>query len=274
MESQKIYLAGDGSSKGNDLLPYALMNNGGLFGGNGNGIVDLIALLAVFNGNGFGFGGNNGRNSTAEREMIMQAIQRTGSDVTTLASSINCSVGQVQSAINALAGQICNLSAQNGQSALQIINSIQAGNQALASQLAQCCCDNKLLITQQGYENQLAIANQTAVIGGKIDAQTTLINDKFCAQEMREMQNKIDALREENSTYKTSAMTSQIVGQAVAPLNAAVAAIKSDVDGIKCKLPETFPVPANRGVYLDPCLAAQFGLGGFGLGFGNGSLWG
>jgi hypothetical protein len=36
-----------------------------------------------------------------------------------------------------------------------------------------------------------------------------MINDKFCQLEMREMQNKIDALRDEKQGYQLSALTQQ-----------------------------------------------------------------
>jgi hypothetical protein len=39
-------------------------------------------------------------------------------------------------------------------------------------------------------------------LGAKIDYQTNVINDKFCQLELRELQNKVDALREEKSTLK------------------------------------------------------------------------
>jgi hypothetical protein len=39
-------------------------------------------------------------------------------------------------------------------------------------------------------------------LGAKIDYQTTFLSDKFCELEKRELQNKIDTLREENSTLK------------------------------------------------------------------------
>jgi hypothetical protein len=39
-------------------------------------------------------------------------------------------------------------------------------------------------------------------LGAKIDYQTTFLADKFCELEKRELQNKIDGLREENSTLK------------------------------------------------------------------------
>lgn len=90
-----------------------------------------------------------------------------------------------------------------------------------------------------GYENQLANCNQTNtlqnaitsgfnslmsdnavkfnVIGAKIDAQTQIINDKFCQLEMREMQNKIEALRDEKQAYQLSAsqqaQTANIINQ-------------------------------------------------------------
>lgn len=55
------------------------------------------------------------------------------------------------------------------------------------------------------------------VIGAKIDAQTQMINDKFCQLEMREMQNKIDTLRAEKSALELglsqSAQTANIVNQ-------------------------------------------------------------
>lgn len=51
----------------------------------------------------------------------------------------------------------------------------------------------------------------------EIDAQTQIINDKFCQLEMREMQNKIDALREDKQALQLSAsqqaQTANIVNQ-------------------------------------------------------------
>lgn len=62
---------------------------------------------------------------------------------------------------------------------------------------------------------------QFNILGAKIDAQTQIINDKFCQLEMREMQSKIDALRQENSNLALAAsqqaQTANIVGQLKAP---------------------------------------------------------
>lgn len=45
--------------------------------------------------------------------------------------------------------------------------------------------------------------------GSRGEAQTQMINDKFCQLEMREMQNKIDTLRDEKQGYQLSALTQQ-----------------------------------------------------------------
>ena len=73
------------------------------------------------------------------------------------------------------------------------------------------------------YRNSLLSDNTTKfnVLGSKIDAQTQIINDKFCQLEMREMQNKIDALRQENNQLALSAsqqaQTANIVSQLKSP---------------------------------------------------------
>lgn len=86
--------------------------------------------------------------------------------------------------------------------------------------LTQMNADNRLSICQQTNTLQNAItsgfnnlssenATRFNIIGAKIDAQTQMINDKFCQLEMREMQNKIDALRDEKNALQTSAITQQ-----------------------------------------------------------------
>ena len=87
------------------------------------------------------------------------------------------------------------------------------------------------------------------------------------------MQDKLDHLREENSTFKSSAMTSQIVGQAVAPINAVLAGLQQEVAGIKCKMPETVTLNYAQATAVPNCVAAQMGLYGFNV-LNNGGFWG
>ena len=273
-----------------------LMNGGngnnGFFGGNG-GFQDIIALIviaAIFgNGNGggiFGGNGNNGQSAEA-REMIMQTLNRNGVDIAALAQAVNTSGDQILAGINSVSQAICGLGNQMGQNTNSIITAMLQGNNALASQLAQCCCDNKLAICQQtntltGAINNVAIGQergfsalgfaterQTCDIKGAINDGTQAILAGQRDAIMREMQNKIDSLREENSTFKASAMTSQIVGQATAPLGAALADLSARLAKIECATPPTFPmpylpqsgnyIPVNYGVNVNPLAGAQCG---------------
>ena len=274
-------------------------SNGGFFGNNG-GFQDIIALIviaAIFGNGNFGFGGNN-RNNSTEREMIMSAIQRNGLDLNQLASSINCSVGQIESAINAVSTQLCNVGNQIGMSGQQIINSIQSGNSALATRLADCCCQTQNAITKMGYENQLAVCNQTNTLVNTANANTLSLRDgatantnailaKLDAMQNQALQDKIAALTAQNSTLQAeisqrnqNATILNSVSQQIAPLVAGLQALQGDVDGIKCKLPPTIsvPYPTVTAVNTDLYKAAAFGAAaggyaGYGCGY-NAGFWG
>lgn len=237
--------------KGIDPNLLVAMNgkNGGNGWGNGSDFLWIIFLFFLFPllgrggwGNGFG-GGNEGGcpsgaglanliNNDNGRELFMSAIQGNGQAINNLATNLNCSVGQIQQAINGVSAKVAEVGCQVGLSSQQIINAIQAGNCQIANQMAQCCCDVKTSIERQGYENRIATINQTDdlksnantqfnILGAKIDAQTQIINDKFCQLEMREMQNKIDTLRAEKSALELSAsqqaQTANIVNQLRTP---------------------------------------------------------
>lgn len=322
MERTYVFNQDGGAGSGNGLLASilpSLQNRGidtgylmGLMGGNGNGgffgnnggfqdIIALIVIAAIFGNGNFGFGGNNNQGNSAEREMIMSAIQRNGIDLNQLAGSINCSVGQIESAINAVSTQLCNIGSQIGMSSQQIINSIQAGNSALATQLADCCCKTQNAITTMGYENQLAMCNQTNTLVNTANQNTLSLRDgatantqaiiaKLDAMQNQVLQDKIASLTAEKATLTAeisqrnqNATILNAVGQQIAPLAAGLQALQSDVDGIKCRMPATVPVqyPNIVGVNLDTYRAAAFGAyagdaaygrGGYGCGCNN--YWG
>ena len=204
--------------------------------------VIFLFFLMGWGGNGFGGFGNRGgqgegnflagqlANDTG-RELLQQAINGNGQAISQLASTLNCDVNAIQGSLNQLNQAICNVGNQVGMTAQQTINAIQQGNCQLATQLSSCCCDLKAQIADfkgdlalqmcqqtgklteainftnssvergfaaEAYERQA----QTCRLENAINAQTTLINDKFCQLEMREMQNKIDALRTENQNLK------------------------------------------------------------------------
>lgn len=254
-------------------------NNGGFFGNNG-GFQDIIALIviaAIFGNGNFGFGGwgNNGNNANStEREMIMSAIQRNGVDLSQLASSLNCSVGRIHDAIGEVSTQICNLAGQQGLSFQQVINSIQAGNCAITNQIASCCCDLKQAIGQTNvalergfssvaYETQ----RQTCDIEKAIASSTNQILEGQRAAELREMQDKMDALREKNAQQAVILNNAQQTAQ----FQAMLAPLANDLAELKCNqipvkkiaCPEQY-VPLNTSVNATYGLIPTYcGYGGF-----------
>ena len=256
----------------NGLDPNLLlaMNKNGNGWGDGSGFMWVIFLffLMGWGGNGWGGFGGNGRGAIANeinndygRSLLMDAIGGNRNALSNLATQLNCTEGQIQSAISALTSQVQSVGNQVGMSGMQTINALQQGNMQIAQQLANCCCENRLATCQQTNTLQAAINNvatgqergfanvayetqrQTCDLHNAIkDSTQTIVNGQQQAV-MREMQNKIDSLREENSTFKSSAMTSQIVGQALAPVNAVLAGLQKEVGEIKCAQPNTVTVP-------------------------------
>lgn len=220
----------------------AMMNNNGGFGGNGGWwwiwIILIFFCWGGWGGNGFGNRGGEASqlasqlNTDANTSLLMQAINGNKEAISTLSNTLNCDINSVQNALNTINASVSQIACDTKLTGAQVINAIQSGNASLASQLASCCCDVRNAITTQGYESQLAIVNQTNtltnnantqfnILGAKIDAQTQIINDKFCQLEMREMQSKIDTLRSEKAALEaaalTQAQTANIVSQLKTP---------------------------------------------------------
>ena len=182
----------------------AMMNNNG-FGGNGGWWwIFIFLLFGMWGGWGRGFGNCLNQAETNADFARLAAMGNQNNNTDLLMQAINGNKDD------------CNI--------------IKA--------ISDCCCTTQrsidsvnLNITKMGYENQLANCNQTntlqnaitsgfnslladnatkfGIIGDKIDAQTAIINDKFCQLEMREMQNKIDALRDEKNALQSSALLQQ-----------------------------------------------------------------
>lgn len=268
----------------------AMMNNnkgGGFLGNNGLGdIIALIIVAAIFgNGNGGGIFGGGNNNSNAEREMLMQALNRNGVDINQLAQAVNCSSSQILQGINQVANSICGLGNQMGQNTNQIITAILQGNNALTSQLASCCCDLKQIMSQGFASIGYATERQTCSIEKAIAASTESILAGQRAAEMRDLQNKLDAEREKVAqqanainNYQQTQTFANMLQQATQPLLVGLQKVQGDVDGIICKLPKTEVinvspdyVPINRGINVNYAPYSCLGAFGFPYGFNNGN---
>jgi hypothetical protein len=205
--------------------------------------------------------------------MLMSAIEGNSTAISQLASTLHCDVTAIQSALNAVQASICQVGNTVGMTGMQIVNAVQAGDASLASKLAECCCSNKLLVTEQGYQNRLALQEQTTFLGAKLDNQTNIIVDKFCDLEKRELQGKIDSLIERNSQLQSTLDNANQTSQIMSYINTVVSPIAADVASIKCSTPPTVPVqfPTLQAVQTTPYCANLAGFSPFG--FGNG-YWG
>lgn len=217
----------------------AMMNNRGVGYGEGGWFMWIIILLIFgwggFGGNGWGGRGNaqgfadlgNLVNNDAGRELIMSAIQGNGTAISQLATTLNCDVNALQSTLNTIQQSLCQLGNHVGLTGQQVINSIQSGDAALARQLSECCCENRLAICQQtnaiqnsintvatgqergfssvAYETQ----RQTCDITKAIADSTAQILAGQKAAEFREIQREVQALRDERTQYQMSAMLQQ-----------------------------------------------------------------
>ena len=292
-ESTVVYTP---ENNGSSVPAWMAMNNGGLFGNNGLGGGVLGFLLGLFFGNGWGgfgngfggFGGGAGAgflsnqiNNDSGRELLMNAINSNGeasrAAVQNLATMLGQDFNLVNSGVSAIRDGIAALTAQTGMSALQIQNAIQSGNASLASQLCQCCCENKLLITSQGYENQIATLNQTNALSGSInnasqrnvdaisDLKATMISE-FCAARERDMAEKIEA---------QGNIITQLRGQLdndrqTAQFQAMLAPIQQQVNSIAAKQVNTVPVQWPNLTAVNTTPYVNGGFYGNNWGFANG----
>lgn len=174
----------------------------------------------------------------ANTELLMQAINGNKEAILSLSNTLNCDVKSIENALCSIHSAVDKVAGEVGFSSERIINAVQSGDCAITKAISDCCYTTQrsidsvnLNITKMGYENQLANCNQTNtlqnaitsgfnalmsdnaskfnILGTKIDAQTQIINDKFCQLEMREMQNKIDVLRDEKNALQSSALLQQ-----------------------------------------------------------------
>lgn len=273
-------------------LLLALNNNGG-FGG--NNWIWILFLWMIWGWGGNGAWGNNGANgflsnqisNDTGRELLMNAIQGNGTAISNLANLLNTEVQTVQNGIFTLNNAITSVGTQVGMSGLQIQNAIQSGNAAIASQICQCCCENRLAIANQTNAlqsqiaanqaaDQLAVCQQTNALSTQserntrditeaINAQSVMINDKFCDLEKRELHDKINTLTADNALLRSNINNDR----QTTFINSKFNDIENQLIAIKSSQPNTVPVqwPNLTAVNTTPYVG-----GGF-YGYGSG-IWG
>lgn len=276
----ECYVFNDGNS--NNILPWmAAMNNGGGFGGAMNSPFWALIVLAFlrqwgFDGNGVNGGGSRCQLSQIQEQLqtlqgqnsLMNAITNANGGVKELASTLNCDFNAVQGAINAVQSAICNVGSKNDMSAMQIVNAVNSGNSAIANQIAQCCCDNKLLTTQQGYESRINNLEQSNMItrgfsdvNYATQAQTNALAQNNDAN-TRAILAKLDQIEDSRKDREINTLTAQLATvNARAERQAELAPIAKALADIQCKQVSTITVPNPSAVAVPACVAWQAGYG-------------
>ena len=210
------------------VMPVSPIGGGGF--GNMGGDWGWIILLLLIAGNGFGFGGMNNFAADGaaiypwmnQAELTSSGFQNaaTNQAIGSLQNSVTSGFGDVQ---NALCGGFAGVNAsivgaQNGitqQMYSDTISNLERsfasqtattqGFTSLQSQLAQCCCDNRLatvetrnVVEAEGAATRLAIQNQTQQI-----------LDKLCEQEIENLRQANVSLQNQVNMLNLAASQTQ-----------------------------------------------------------------
>lgn len=167
-------------------------------------------------------------------DLLMSAIKGSEGATRELAGILNADYNALTTSICAIQGAIKEVGGQVGFSAERVINAVNAGDCNVIQALKDCCCQTQQSILKMGYENQIATLNQTNQLTNSLNSINTglergfssvafetsqqtcaikeMIQDSTAqilagqrAAELREMQNKIDSLRDERTALQLQA---------------------------------------------------------------------
>lgn len=294
-----------------NLLIGAMMGGGGFGGFGGANWLLPFLLFALWGGNGWGngfggfgnrggFGGGCGNmagvgflsdqlNNDAGRELIMQAIQGNGTAISQLASTLNCNVGELRTALNGLSTQICNLGNQVGMSSLQVINAINSGNSSLQAQLASCCCSIEKSVLESNYLTERGFCNTNQILAKGFSDVGYASQAQTCELKQTANDNtnaiiaKLDAIEDSRKDRELAEKDRMIASlTARSERQAELQPIYNALSEIQCNQPPVKKIACpEQYVPLNTSVNATYGLiptCGYGVGFGFGNwgntLWG
>lgn len=268
---------------------------GGL--GGFNNIYDLFGLALVASifgwgggwGGGFGgFGGNgngaagflsNQISNDSGRELLMNAITSQGEASRTAIANLAAAVGQdfnlVSGGVQSIQNAVQSLALQQAVSVPQILNALSAGDASIISAFQKCCCDQKLLTVEQGYQSQIATLNQTNQLGAQADRnanallaainnQTVEMDNQFCALKEREMQATINKQAETISQLRGQIDNANQTAAITGYVNSVLSPLAAKVDQIASKQLPTVNVqwPQLQAISTSPYYNGFYGAYG------------
>jgi len=262
-----------------------------MYGGNGNGMgfggdwAWIILLLLLGWGNN-GWGGNGFDGGAGSLYPWMNQTETINDGFRD--QMLNTSVTSIRDGIGDISTQLCNgfagvnASIANGFAQSEIsANARQMADMnqrfALQSQLADCCCENRLatcqtqnIVQSEGSATRFADANNTRDI---IDSQTRgtqAILDKLCALELDGVKAQLAAAERENLGLQNQLNMASFRESQTAQNALITAGFSNEVDALYNRL-NSCPVPTTP-VYGRTPIFTCGNNSGCGCGCGNGSF--
>lgn len=231
------------------------------FGGDGWWII-LLFLLA-FNGNGFGggFGGNGGG-------MLPYYFNNTDNNVSRgfADAAITSQLGDIQSSI---ASGFANAEVAECNRTMSLMNQRFADSQAInasingvASQLANCCCENRLstanlsaLVQSENCADRAALSDGIRDIIQSQSAGVQKILDTMCQDKIDAKNERIQSLEQQLTMAQLAASQTAQTAQILADNGRQTAALEQYLNPV--------PIPAYIVQNPNCCTQAACGCGGF-----------
>ena len=246
-------------------------NRGGIGGfgyGDGSFIwIIILFLFAMFNG-GWGNNGMNGMNGMGMYPWLNQQSQMTDGFQNQMLFD---NVSSIRDGVYNIGPQLCNgfagvtAAVNNGFSQAEIAaNGRQMANMnqmfGLQSQLAQCCCDNRLascqtqnIIQNEGNMTRFADANNTRDLLENANRNTQSILDKLCQLELDGVKGQLAQAQRENTGLQNQLNMANLAASQAAQTATFQQGMNAEVDALynrlkNCPVP-TQPVYGNQPIF-------------------------
>ncbi len=183
------------------ITPVMNMGSDNGFGMNGlGGIFALLVLLGLFNGGGFGWGGNGNTNALSADMQRGFDNQNTMAQTRDILSAVTNGTAQTIAASTANATNAINAIKDGNASLIREFGNVEQALTAIGGQLAGCCCDIKQQIMQNDYNG----AMRDAATNANITSQIQGVKDML-------YQGKIETLQQQLSALQLQAATSNVL---------------------------------------------------------------
>lgn len=260
-----------------------------MYGGNGNGFgfggdwAWIILLLLLGWGNG-GWGGNGFDGGAGGLYPWMNQAEITSGGFRD--QMINGNITSIRDGISDISTQLCNgfagvnAGVANGFAQAEIAaNGRQMADMnqrfALQSQLADCCCENRLascqtqnVIQAEGSATRFADANNTRDIIASQETGTRAILDKLCQLELDGVRNQLAAAERENLGLQNALNMASFRESQTAQNALITQGFSNEVDALYNRL-NSCPVPTTPVYGRTPIFTCSGNNGGCGCGCGS-----